>query len=247
MTWLDEIERIMLRLEPSDKAFDECYDTSEPFLMNALREVARATVPSVKTEVGMAFNARKVGGIVGHKLGYWQTIGGGYKPSSTIPQALPVADGDKSELVEAKIALTNSKTALAELEASFDVMFKKVRNAVNRCIKIVLQQEQSDVREFFAGFSNALSTGSMTKKGVLIGMNNTTLVCYLILILGVETKTIFKSANHFHKCLTLIFGHNVAGTLERTQKLCQRLELSFAKPGRPRKQKKLGKSFSSVS
>ena len=76
MSWLADIDKIMDRLEPSEREFNEMFDSSEPFLVKAMQEIARASVPSVNLEIGGGFNARRMGGVVGHKLGYWQTLAG---------------------------------------------------------------------------------------------------------------------------------------------------------------------------
>ena len=43
-----------------------------------------------------------------------------------------------------------------------------------------------------------------------------------------------NSVPHLHQVLVKVFDRR-AGDLKRTEKMCQRIELSYRKPGRPKK------------
>ena len=92
----------------------------------------------------------------------------------------------------------------------------------------------------FTGSSSLLSQWNLSrKKGGLVG--HTTFICRLLVLIGKDRVKNFESTLHFHNTLTLIYGHNVAGTLARTQKLCNPLQLSFRNGGRPQlKNKDIG-------
>ena len=260
-SWKTRIINILDRLGGPEFEWEKIIlDDSKPYIQNALKELAKAAFPSLKLFPIEGFTARKLGGLAGHQLAYIQNLGAAmelhfnkFKSFAQGPAMLKLAQDVNELRAKASESRTESamkalrlsenflaampelEQALAELRTEIPEYRSKTMSAVRRCLKIAMDQEVSECREFFLGFAKALETGSLTKYGTLVGMTSATTIYFLIVIFGEELKRMLHNVNQFHALLTLYFGHNLAGDLARTQKLCNRIELHFGKPGRPRK------------
>ena len=227
--WCDQIVDLMIAVEPDlddDWGPFNLTDETKPFITNSVKELMRSVFPEARIKKEATFTPYRVGAFVGHKWAFIRDFGRKTKPSKHLPKIQnPKLKEFEKQVVE----------FLQGFEAIGEEWRLAIKDAVGRSLAIVLEQDRRDVRQFFDGFTRALDTGTLTSSGRPVAMNATTQVCLLILLLGQSLDTRFRTTKEFHDFVTKVHGRNVAGHLDRFQKFCQRIQLSFKGPGRPQK------------
>ena len=88
------------------------------------------------------------------------------------------------------------------------------------------------MRDFLLGYAEGFSRKATTFK---VGeMGNATFEIYLFLIIFRHSIEKLTSVRQLHELLIGEFGSNRVGEQKRIEKICQRIGLSFRKPGRPK-------------
>lgn len=103
--------------------------------------------------------------------------------------------------------------------------------AVRRTLLRALAEEYSEARSFFAHFSQGLMSKPKTPASSAVG-NSATEVEFAMLYCWRLIET-FPSVRVLHQFLVRLFDTNRVGDQKRVEKICQRIGLSFRKPGRP--------------
>jgi hypothetical protein len=89
--------------------------------------------------------------------------------------------------------------------------------------------------EFLLAYAAAFAKKPEGKIGGEIG--STTIEIYFFLLWNWRAVRGLKSVRQLHEVLVKYVGKRETGNPERIVKICQRIGLSFRKPGRPRKPK----------
>ncbi len=219
MTWVERIEAELERIEPADDELPVLTKSDSPeYLKNAERLIANAVAPSFKWKPGDTFTAARLGALLGHKIAYVKPFAEGLRISRQFKSKLPL------EIEE----------GIRKAEREMLDYYPIVLRASRRCIAIALRQRLNDAKEFLAGLSKALEKGSLDSHGSLIGATTATEFYWVLLLIGPRLRYEVASLAHMHQLCRRWFGQR-AGDLKTTEKRCQRVGLTFGKPGRPKK------------
>lgn len=220
-SWCDRIVAIIEATEPE---VDESWgilnitDETKPFIANAWRELLKAIHPNAKLQKDMTFTPHRVGALLGHKWAFFGKLGSELNPSESFPTVTHPALKECADTL---------REGLREMEASAPTEKKKLKKAILESFNIALDQTENDTHQFLNGFTKALKTGAVTKSCRPVAANATTQLCIIVLMLGADLDKKFRTVTEFHGFLTRAFGQNIAGSLERMQKFCYRIQLSF--------------------
>ena len=150
-------------------------------------------------------------------------------------------DGIQSPKIEKLLrseigSLRELGNGLLEMQQKLEAMAPSRLVKMQKCFKIVMQQDLRDQRMFFDGFNAALKKGTITKNGELVGIGSATLIYFALAMTGDKRlRENIGSVHELHRRLVKMFGSNAIGDLKRVEKMCQRIGLHFRKPGRPKK------------
>lgn len=228
--WIDQILDLLIATDPNyEEEFGELYpsEDTKPFITNSVRELVSASYPQARVEKGMKITAYSVGAMAGHKWDFTKNLGKNVYPS----HLLPLPKNPKQQAVYALM-----KAFLKRTEENANKSRAETRRALAEAFFIALDQDSRDTREFLNGFTKGLNTGTLTKTGRLVGSKARTILHTIVVFIGPDLDTRFKSVNEFHAWVEKTQGSNIAGSLERFQKFCNSIQLHFKKPGRLKKE-----------
>ena len=110
-------------------------------------------------------------------------------------------------------------------------------NAMRRLAKLALcscvDQTYEDMTDFLLGFADGFSRKPKSFQPGNLG--NPTFEIYLFMLMFWRMIEQMDSVRQLHEILVKMFGANRVGDQKRIEKICQRIGLSFRKPGRPKK------------
>jgi hypothetical protein len=212
MTWLEQIEAELEKIEPDDDTPPLTRSDSPDYLKNAERHLGKVIAPSVNFKGGGGMTAVRLGGIVGHKLAYVKPFIQGFRLSKQFPAKTPRAVVEQFQ----------------EAEKYLKEYYPLVLRTTRRCIAIALRQPLRDAADFVSGLARALEKGSLDTRGSLIGATTATEFYWVLLWIGPRLQYEVRSLNHMHQLCRRWFGQR-AGDLKTTEKRCQRIGLKFGK------------------
>jgi hypothetical protein len=210
VSWQD---RVIAELENAEPDLADCgFDDADwpTYRKNALRQLTKAFVPTLKLRKTSTFTPRELGGFVGHKLAYVKPFREGFKFPRPVGKNVSQTVG----------------IAMSEMEEGMRAYYPAVRRAVRRCLAIACEAPGEDCAQFFDGFSRALTKGSITARGRLAGATDATEFYILVVYLGPLLKQGLRSMGEFHDFCVALWGPR-AGDRKTTEKRCQRIRLSF--------------------
>jgi hypothetical protein len=108
-----------------------------------------------------------------------------------------------------------------------------MRRLAKRALCSCVDQAYEDMTDFLLGYADAFSRKPKTFNVGNLG--NPTFEIYLFMLVYWRVIERLDSARQFHEFLVKVFGANRIGDQKRIEKICQRIGLSFRKPGRPKK------------
>lgn len=224
LTWCERIANLLEAEEPETDASWGIFHVGgdhKPFVLNAMKELLSATFAAAKFKKGFVFTPHRIGAIVGTRWALQRSLG----RDLILSQKLASKSPEFTALVDL--------LKLAEEEFPRDLV--RARQTVLKAFRIALDQSAQEVGQFLDGFKQGLTLGVFTPEGGLAGSGSRTQLCFLVLVFGNELDVKFKTVSEFHDFATRTLGRNTAGDLERFQKFCQSIQLTFAKRGRPKK------------
>lgn len=189
-----------------------------PWVERIESELALVLLPAAKLrEPGFKVTPKRMGALLGHACGL----------------AVYLLEYLSADCAEAPV-LTEAELAQGEAcaRAFFD-WYKAMRRLAKLSLCSCVDQTYEDMTAFLAGFSGGFSQKPKTTNAA--GMGNPTFEIYLVMIQYWRVVARFQSVRELHEWLTIIFGANRVGNQKRVEKICQRIGLSFRKPGRPSK------------
>jgi hypothetical protein len=124
---------------------------------------------------------------------------------------------------------------LSGLMEYFPIFEKGLHNAFKAALD---QPTREDAAEFFRGFAKGISKPGVSKRG-LAGHTTATLIYEKLFVHRREVEQVENYPALKEFLIKNGVPESVVGTVRRLQKLCERVGLHLAKPGRPRKSRKL--------
>jgi hypothetical protein len=155
---------------------------------------------------------------VGHKLAYVKPFSEGLRLAKRLPENAP----------------EKLKQLLKDADDSVNKYYPRVLRTTRRCIAIACRQPLREMAQFFLGMARALEKGSLDARGGLVGATTATDFYCIVICIGPRLTNEVRSLAHMHRLCVRWFGQR-AGDLKTTEKRCQRIGLSFGRPGRPKK------------
>jgi hypothetical protein len=120
-----------------------------------------------------------------------------------------------------------------EFLVSLDNWYCAARRLAKRALCSCVDQTYEDMTDFLLGYSDAFSRKPRKFQASSIG--NPTFEIYVFMLMFWQAIERMDSVRQLHEVLVKVFGANRMGDQKRIEKICQRIGLSFRKPGRPKK------------
>jgi len=237
--WLDRLVGELDRIAPI-APFNFLPDGVEypRWVRNVEKEFSVALLPAAKVrDANFEITPKRMGAMIGHicEMAVWMMEWLKYISESSVEKKAPLINKtDEKPLTE------EEKKQLKELEESIKAGFEKLsawyealRRLAKRTLCLSVDQRYQDMTDFLVGFADGFSRKPKSFKLGEIG--NTTFEIYHYMILNWAQIQRMESVRQFHECLVKTFGAHRIGEQKRIEKICQRVGLSFRKPGRPKK------------
>ena len=178
------------------------------WVQNVVRSLLTSLFPAAKLKRGTAWTAEEVGALIGHKVAYCHSW-----------MEMPETDSVVFKKLDRKVVARVRKLAREFIVATED--------ATQKALCLALEQSYADSVSFFVAFSKALAM-----KPSDFPRTNTKV--YWLLLRGWKSVQHLRTVHELQQALCRYLEPHVVGNVKRIEKMCQRLELHFARPGRPR-------------
>lgn len=216
-TKTDWLQRIVDRTERAFAKLPEPYWLKGSWPMwveNVGRELSKTYFPTAKLKVSKRWEPGEVGAMLGQEIAYLESL------SSASQLAEKNVSWKQLRLTYGK----DIKERVQAYERKFRGQFlPDLERAYKFALTLAIEQEYRKCSRFFAAFGRAIerrvsSTGD-------IGRTNTQI--YVLLLIAWRSVEKLGSIPKLHEVLCKIFGNNVAGTIKRIEKICERIGLSY--------------------
>jgi hypothetical protein len=218
------LRRIVARMERAENKLPEppwLNGEWSKWVENVGRELLRTFHPTAKFKVSDNWEPGEVGAMLGQQVAYFDSLA----------RMMAVLDGGR-RLEEGSARLRQGyQEAGGELrEKTERRVFPDLMRGLKFALTLAIEQDYRSCARFFAAFGRAIER-TVSGRGDF-GRTNTQI--YIALLLSWRSVEKLDSVPALHRGLCKI-GTHVVGDLKRIEKMCQRLELRFGRPGRPRK------------
>jgi len=223
--WLQRLADEFLKLEPLMPLITCRLDDGSPkWLENVEREVAATMFPTAKLKDDFYLTPRRMGAVIGHScaLGVWLMEGLQHELSKPEPQI------DLTKFTPEQIAHGEKI-----LDGIVQDWYPALRRLAKRALCSCVDQSYEDMTEFLLAYSAAFSR--KPKRPGMADIGNPTIEIYFFMLTFWRGVNVLRSVHELHQVLVKSFGSHRVGQLKRVEKICQRIDLHYRKPGRPKK------------
>ncbi len=202
------------------------------------REVARVMFPMARLKESDEPTPRRIGAMLGHTCAYavWMIEG----LEAAVERQDPRLPAELQALIQA-VTLKLDERDLRKGAEALDTLTTKFYPGLRRLAKMGLcwsvNGSYEEMSEFLLGFANAFA--KKPRRFGLPDVGSPAFKIYVILLWSWRPVQRLESVAQLHRALVQVLGPHQAGDLKRLEKICQRIGLSFRKPGRPRKPEKI--------
>jgi hypothetical protein len=224
--WLRKLADEFIKLEASMPFKDLLPENGCPrWVANLEREVGDQMYPVAQLKVEARLTPKRLGAIFGHQCAI----------------AVWLMEQINNELESPK-EMDLSKSTPAQIEKGVEIInkltidwYNALRRLAKRALATCVDQQYESMTEFLMAFATAFAR-KPSGPG-MGGMGNSALDIYNFMLFNWRIIERLNSVHHLHETLVKVFGPFRTGNLKRTEKICQRIELSYRNPGRPKKLK----------
>jgi hypothetical protein len=199
-----------------------------PWVLKVEREFSLVMLPAAKLkDPNFKITPKRMGALLGHmcEMAVWlmewfyhQAKDGDVKKDNPLVEK-PLTEEEWKKGQEYLVSLKNWYCAM--------------RRMAKRALCSCVDQTYEDMTDFLLGYSDAFSRKPKTFQVGNIG--NPTFEIYIFMLIFWRAIERMDSVRQLHEKLVEVFGANRIGDQKRIEKICQRMGLSFRKPGRPKK------------
>lgn len=232
--WMQRLGTEVARLEEFFPKWPILDDGTPDWVKRVEREVASALFPVAKDIELDGFTPRRMGLLLGQNcanavwLMEWfaekrreeeaRTTTGGGNPASG---ESPVLDGRLQAQADRDVMLIVTK------------WYPGMRRLAKLSLCSAVDRTYEEMSEFLLGFADGF--GRKPGRMGFSEFGSSALEIYVLLLMTWKLVTRFGSVRELHAFLVKVLGSHRTGDLKRLEKICQRMGLSYRKPGRPRK------------
>jgi hypothetical protein len=223
--WLRKLADEFIKLESSMPVENLLPDTGLPkWVENLEREVGATMHPVAKLKEELKLTPKRFGAILGHQcaIAVWQM-----EWIAKELQKPPVEVGDY------KLTPEQLKVGEEFLSKLCDQWYPALRKLAKRALSSCVDQPYEDMKEFLLAYASAFE---QKPSGSVSNIGHSAFQIYNFMLFNWRMVDRLNSVHHLHEVLVKIFGPYRVGDLKRTEKICQRIGLSYRKAGRPKKQ-----------
>lgn len=213
---LEKIEPLMpLKLLPGGVEYPQ-------WVLNVEREFSLVMLPVAKLKSpDFKITPKRMGALLGHmcEMAVWTMEWLGSPSDDHHEKDKPLTEAELKTGQEFLVSLSDWYCAM--------------RRFAKRALCSSVDQSYEDMTDFLLGYADAFSRKPKTMQAGNIG--NPTFELYVFMLLLWPTIERMDSVRQFHEVLVKVIGAPRVGGQKRIEKICQRIGLSFRKPGRPQK------------
>jgi len=223
--WLRRLGEEFLKLEPLMPLTNPLPDGGSPkWVQNVEREVGATMFPVAKLKDELNLTPRRMGALIGHScaLGVW------------------VMESLEHELKKPQSEIDSKHFTPEQIEHGKKVFqgfvqdwYPALRRLAKRALCSCVDQPYGDMTDFLLAYSEAFSRKPKTFK--MGDLGNPTIEIYFFMLTFWRAVNALRSVHQLHQRLVGVFGPHRVGELKRVEKICQRIDLHYRKPGRPKK------------
>jgi len=213
----ERVEKLLpVRFWPEDVEIPKWVESVE-------RELSLVLLPAVKLrQANYVVTPKRMGALIGHGCGMAVAMMEWFASDEQITVA-DVAKPSNDEIKQAE-----------ELNRSVTTWYNAARRLAKLSLCSCVDQPYEDMRDFLLGYAEGFSRKPRALRASEIG--NPTFEIYLFMMIYWRVVEQMSSVRQLHESLVTVFGSSRVGEQKRIEKICQRIGLSFRKPGRPQKQ-----------
>jgi hypothetical protein len=219
---LDKIEVLMpIKLLPDGVEYPQ-------WVLNVEREFSLVMLPAAKLkDPDFKVTPKRMGAVLGHicEMAVWMM--------EWLKNKAETANEKEGNPLTEKPLTGEEWEKGQEFAASLDDWNCAIRRLAKRALCSCVDQTYDDMTDFLSGYSDAFSRKPRTFQVGNIG--NPTFEIYVFMLMFWRAIGNMDSVRQLHEVLVKVFGAPRIGDQKRIEKICQRIGLSFRKPGRPKK------------
>jgi hypothetical protein len=223
--WLRKLTQEFVKLEQLFPNFMSFSDNDRPqWVENVERQLREQLFPVAEVKDNFSLTPRRIGALIGHSCAFGMSLVESMKEDNVeLHNDLELARFTPERLQHAE------KLAVEIM----DVWYPALRRLAKRALCSAVDQPYEGMVEFLQAYSKAFSKKPTEKGKINIGTSATEIYVFLIFFWRVVDA--MKSVRQLHEILQKVFGAQRVGDLKRIEKMCNRIELHYGKPGRPKK------------
>ena len=222
--WLRRLADEYIKLESSMPVDNFLPDEGCPkWVENIELEVGATMFPVAKLKEELKLTPGRLGAVIGHQCAIAVWMMEWLSEQTRNPQTI-----DDSKLTPEQ--LKKGQEFSDKLTGQF---YPALRRLAKRALASCVDQAYDDMKEFLLAYASAFAQKPVGRVG---NIGNSTFEHYNFMLFYWRIIQRLNSVHHLHDVLVKVFGPYRVGDLKRTEKICQRIGLSYRKPGRPPKQ-----------
>jgi hypothetical protein len=221
--WLTRLADEFIKLEATMPVINFLPEDDNPrWVMNLEREIGSAMYSTAKLKQSVDLTPWRLGAIIGHQCAVAVWLMEWFDQELESPQTV-----DDASLTPEQVAAGEAFCNKLDNE-----WYPALRRLAKRAMCSSVDQSYPDMRDFLLAYAGAFANKPATHH--LGSFGNSAFEIYNFMLLYWRIIARLDSVHQLHQVLVKVFDHR-AGDLKRTEKMCQRIQLTYRKAGRPKK------------
>lgn len=200
------------------------------WVLKVEREFSLVVMPSAKLkDSDLKMTPKRMGAVLGHtcEMAVWMNEWINHQIESDVP----MNEASSSEKPLPEITEDQLEKGLNVLGSLGD-WYLALRRLAKRALCSCVDQTYDNMTDFLLGYADAFSRKPKTFQAS--NMGNSTFEIYVFMLMYWRLIEVMNSVRQLHETLVTVMGTRI-GDQKRIEKICQRIGLTFRRPGRPKK------------